>query len=63
MNLDDQHIQVPRLGQVPTEGNRFKAILKASKTLHALQQLDRIQDHAAIVARRRMGTGYWAPTY
>lgn len=62
MNLDDQHIQVPRLGQVPTEGNRFKAILKVSKTLHYLQQLDNFANHAAIVARRRLGTGYWAPT-
>lgn len=38
MNLNDQYIHHPRLGQVPTGGNRFSAILRASTRLHALQQ-------------------------
>ena len=37
MNLDHDHIEHPALGQVPTAGNRFAAILQASKQLHARQ--------------------------
>lgn len=38
MNLNDQYIHHPRLGQVPTGGDRFGAILSASNRLHTLQQ-------------------------
>lgn len=38
MNLNDQYIHHPRLGQVPTGGDRFGAILRASARLRTLQQ-------------------------
>jgi hypothetical protein len=59
MNLDDKHIQVPRLGQVPTNGNRFQAILDAAKKLHYLQACDRIETYQAVAARRRLAWGHW----
>lgn len=41
MNLDHAHLHHPKLGQVPTNGNRFKAILEASKRLHGIQAAER----------------------
>jgi hypothetical protein len=51
MNLDDQHICHPKLGDIPTDGNRFAAILKAAQHLHGLQTGQRVAD--AILHRIR----------
>lgn len=58
MNKDHNHIQVPRLGQVPTNGNRFQAILKAAAMLRRIQESDRADDMQVIQARRRLAWGY-----
>jgi hypothetical protein len=42
VNQDHDHIFHPALGQVPTNGNRFAAILEAAAKLHAQQLTERI---------------------
>jgi hypothetical protein len=42
VNQDHDHIQHPRLGQVPTNGNRFTAIMEAAAKLHTQQLTTRI---------------------
>lgn len=53
MNLDDKHIFHPSLGQVPTAGNRFQAILKAAKRLHVIQADEAHQDAVNNRIRRK----------
>lgn len=54
MNLDHQHIHHPQLGQVPTAGNRFQAILKAAKRLHEIQRSETAQAAANARIERRI---------
>lgn len=54
MNLDDKHIFHPALGQVPTAGNRFQAILKAAKRLHEIQTSSTAQAAANARIERRV---------
>lgn len=51
MTTDDQTIHHPKLGDIPTNGNRFAAILKAANRLHGLQSGQRTAD--AILHRIR----------
>lgn len=54
MNLDDKHIHHPQLGQVPTAGDRFGAILKAAKRLHEIQTSQTAQAAANARIERRI---------
>ena len=48
-NISDDYIHHPLLGQVPTAGLRFHAILKAAKRVRAIQQTP---EHQAAVNDR-----------